>query len=68
MKFTEAKLEHAIIELLEKQGYPHTHGEQLKRPLESVLIKTDLEHYLNKRYQTEAITKNEIKNIIHQLE
>lgn len=29
MKFTEARLEQAIIELLGKQGYPHVLGETI---------------------------------------
>jgi hypothetical protein len=29
MKFTEAQLEQAFISLLESQGYPHVHGEEI---------------------------------------
>ena len=42
MKFTEAKLEKAIIELLGEQGYPHLNGGELKRSNSEVLIKDDL--------------------------
>jgi len=31
MKFTEAQLETAIIELLEVEGYPHVLGEAIER-------------------------------------
>ena len=31
MKFTEAQLEAAIIELLEAEGYPHVLGESINR-------------------------------------
>ena len=31
MKFTEAQLEAAIIELLEAEGYPHVVGETIER-------------------------------------
>lgn len=31
MKFTEAQLESAIIELLRVEGYPHESGEAIKR-------------------------------------
>ena len=30
MKFTEGRLEQAIIELLGKEGYPHTCGETIE--------------------------------------
>ena len=42
MKFTEAKLEEAIIELLDEQGYPHLNGAELVRDKSEVLIKDDL--------------------------
>jgi type I restriction enzyme R subunit len=29
MKFTESHLEQAFISLLEAQGYPHVHGEEI---------------------------------------
>ncbi len=32
MKFTEAQLESAIIELLGVEGYPHVLGEHIARP------------------------------------
>lgn len=68
MKFTEERLEQAIIELLGKEGYPHTRGEVLERAPEDVLIKSDLREFLAKRYQTESITASEIEQIIHKLE
>lgn len=42
MKFTEAKLEHAVVELLGKQGYPHLLGGEFNRNNSDVLIKDDL--------------------------
>ncbi|MCF6437189.1 type I restriction endonuclease subunit R [Pseudoalteromonas sp. MMG022] len=68
MKFTEERLEQAIIELLGKEGYPHTCGEAIERAPEDVLIKSDLREFLAKRYQTEGITAYEIEQIIHKLE
>ena len=38
-KFTEAKLEQAIIELLERQNYPYTRGNVLERSPSDVLIR-----------------------------
>ena len=51
IKFTEAKLEQAIIELLGEQGYNYLAGEQLARADKTqVLIETDLRDYLGSRY------------------
>ena len=71
MKFTEAKLEQAIIELLAIEGYPHTSGEvvdtQLGRDVEEVLIESDLREFLASRYQDQHITDYEIGLIIHRI-
>lgn len=68
MKFTEAKLEDAIIHLLGKQGYPHFTGESLGLGATEVLIKADLKNYLNKQYQADGITESEIDGIVRQLD
>ncbi|MFK3975887.1 type I restriction endonuclease subunit R [Shewanella vesiculosa] len=68
MKFTEAKLEQAIIELLGEQGYPHLNGGELKRSNSEVLIKGDLRAFLKQRYQHADITEGEIDSIIRQLD
>ena len=68
MKFTEDRLEQAIIELLAAEGYPHTLGEALDRNLDDVLIKSDLRQFLATRYQDDLITEYEIESIIHKLE
>lgn len=65
LKFTEAKLEDAIITLLGEQGYPHVIGSDIKRAnKEQVLIIDDLRAYLAKQYQADAITDSEIDSII----
>ena len=46
MKFTEAKLEHAFIELLKEEGYKHILGETIIRMPEEVLIEADLKLFL----------------------
>lgn len=66
--FTEARLEQAIIQLLGEQGYPHLHGEQLKRTQKEVLIKDDLRAFLQTQYRDAQITAAEIERIIRQLE
>ena len=68
MKFTEERLEKAIIELLGKQGYSHTHGKYLDRNQDEVLIKPDLRKFLTNRYKTDQITSSEIDEIVHKLE
>ena len=68
MKFTEAKLEQAIIQLLGEQGYPHQPGGELVRSLDQVLIKDDLSNYLAKRYAGEGITSGEIESVVRMLD
>ncbi|MCP5021601.1 MAG: type I restriction endonuclease subunit R [bacterium] len=68
MKFTEAQLEFAIIELLEAEGYPHVSGEAIERQPQEVLIKADLRAFLAKQYADDHITPQEIEAVINQLE
>lgn len=68
MKFTEAKLEYAIIELLEAEGYPHVLGEMIERDPGEVLIKEDLRAFLSSRYADDGITPGEIESIVRRLE
>ncbi|MGB1296087.1 MAG: type I restriction endonuclease subunit R, partial [Flavobacteriales bacterium] len=66
MKFNEAQLEDAFIELLDSEGIVHTKGNEINRTEEAVLIKDDLKHYLNNRYSDLSVT--EIELIIRKLE
>lgn len=68
MKFTEAKLEQAVVELLGEQGYPHLLGGELTRNNSDVLIKEDLRAFLTKRYAENKITTGEVDSIIAKLE
>ncbi|HBN76081.1 MAG TPA: type I restriction endonuclease [Planctomycetaceae bacterium] len=68
MKFTEAQLESAIIELLDEVGYPHVLGATIARQPDEVLIKDDLRTYLANRYAADSITTGEIETVIHELE
>ena len=68
MKFTEAQLESAIIELLGVEGYPHVLGEAIERQSQEVLIKADLRDFLAKQYAADHITPQEIEAVIKQLE
>jgi len=67
-KFTEEKLELAIIDLLGKEDYPHVHGETIARPPAEVLLKDDLREFLASRYAGDGITENEIEQIIRRLD
>ena len=68
MKFTEAQLESAIIELLEAEGYPHVLGEVIERQPQEVLIKDDLHAFLARQYSADNITPQEVEAVINQLE
>jgi len=67
-KFTEAKLEAAIIALLEDQGFPYSKGETLKRDPQEVLLIDDLHSFLSQKYASEGITGSEIDSIIKRLQ
>ena len=67
MKFTEAKLEQAFIELLGIEGFPHYLGNSISRADEEVLIEQDLKTYLLERYETEGLSNLEVQSIILQL-
>lgn len=47
MKFTEAKLEQAFIELLENEGYLHHLGNTISHNDDEVLIEEDLKTFIN---------------------
>lgn len=68
MKFTEALLEQAFIDLLEAQGYPYVPGDQIARSLDEVLLLDDLKTYLESQYQGQHITPNEIDGIVKDLQ
>ncbi|WP_439490576.1 type I restriction endonuclease subunit R [Algoriphagus sp.] len=68
MNFTESQLEQAFISLLQAQGYPHVRGEEILRGKEEVLIKADLQAFLQKKYAEHKITPVEIFGIIRELE
>jgi type I restriction enzyme R subunit len=42
MKYTEAKLEQAIVQLLSEQGHPYTPGTDITRGPQVVLLTNDL--------------------------
>jgi len=68
MKFTEERLEKAIIELLESEGFPHVLGSTIPRAIDEVIIKEDLSNFLSDQYSSENITVAEIDSIIRKLE
>jgi type I restriction enzyme, R subunit len=68
MKFTEAQLEKAFIELLEQEDIPHVLGGDIVRSEKEVLIKEDLKTFLLKQYRADNLTESEVDKIIRQLE
>lgn len=68
MKFTEAQLEQAIIDLLKEEGHEHVYGKTITRDLSEVLLKEDLKDFLLQRYKQENLTSLEADLIIRQLE
>ncbi len=67
-KFTEEKLEQAIIELLGEEGIGHVKGGEIERDKGEVLIEKDLRAFLSQRYKGDGITPGEIDAIIRKLE
>ena len=68
MKFTEEKLEQAVIELFKEEQIPHCHGETIHKEMSDVLLRDDLKQFLLNKYNADGITDNEIESIIRQLE
>lgn len=64
MSFTEAKLESAIIELFQQQGYDYVHGDNVMRNTSDVLLFDDLRTFLQRRYRNDGITAIEIETAI----
>jgi type I restriction enzyme R subunit len=77
MKFTEAQLEAAIIELLGEEGYPHVPAYKLPSTSgggaggegdNSVILKDDLRSFMLNQYAKDGITVGEIEAVINRLE
>lgn len=66
--FTEAKLEQAILGLLEKEGFTPVLGETIVRATNDVLLRDDLKEYLSRRYAEDGITEGEIEHIFRRLD
>ncbi len=68
LSFTEAKLEHVILTLLEGKGYLHSAGKDIERAdKEEVLILADIREYLARAYKNDHITQGEISGILRDL-
>ncbi|MED3835907.1 type I restriction endonuclease subunit R [Peribacillus frigoritolerans] len=68
MKFTEASLEQAVIELFEAEYYQHQSGMHIHKEMSDVLLRGDIKTFLLNRYSNDDITTNEIESIIRQME
>lgn len=67
MKFTEAKLEAAFIQLLDPEGFQHQLGFTIPRKPDEVLIEKDLRDFLMEQYGSQHITISEANSVIRQL-
>src|SRR5574344_2164413 len=67
-KFTEEKLENAIIEIRGEVGISHVCGGDIIRESSQVLLKDDLKELLKQKYSDENLTVSEINSIIRKLE
>ena len=68
MKFTEAQLEQAFIDLLGEREHEHRKGEQIIRSADEVLWLDELRSYLQNRYAKEMISTDEVEGIIRKLQ
>jgi len=68
LRFTEEKLEQAIIALLEKEGIPYAPGSTIVRQPDEVLIRDDLKTFLLQEYKDQQLTPTEADQIILDLE
>ena len=59
--FHESQLEQAFVELFQKEGYDYVYGECILRDTRDVILYDDLRFYLRKKYKTDHITEDEIK-------
>lgn len=67
MKFSEAKLEQAFIDLLGQEDIPHFSGNSISRTDDEVLIEEDLRAFLLSQYEDEDLTEKEADQIIRHL-
>jgi type I restriction enzyme R subunit len=67
MKFTEEKLELAIIELLEVEGYEHVLGQNIVREPNEVLIKEDIRAYLFQGMQSTTLPPEKLSRLFGSL-
>jgi type I restriction enzyme, R subunit len=67
MKFTEAQLEKAFINLLGQENIPHFLGNSISRTDDEVLIEEDLTAFLLSQYKNEYLTEKEAELIVREL-
>ena len=66
--FNEAQLEQVFVELFKKEHYDYVHGESITRDTRDVILYDDLRLYLQKKYEADHITEDEINRAIARLE
>jgi type I restriction enzyme R subunit len=68
MKFTEAQLEQAFIDLLGKEDIPHVSGKTILKAPDEVILVDDLKAFLLEQYKREKLTQVEADQIIKELQ
>lgn len=68
LQFNETQLEQAFVELFKAEGYDYVYGESISRDTRDVILYDDLRLYLQKKYEAEHITEDEINRAITRLE
>ena len=66
--FDEAKLEQSILELFLQEDYKYTHGGTIMRDQSDVLLRQDLDAYLQAKYKRQGITSIEVETAIKRIE
>lgn len=64
MSFNEQDLENLILDLIKEKGYIYTHGDNLMREFDDVLVVDDLITFIKNEYKDKGITEKEIKRVV----
>lgn len=64
MSFNEQDLENLILDLIKEKGYIYTHGDNLVREFDNVLVVDDLITFIKNEYKDKGITEKEIERVV----
>jgi len=66
-QFTESQLEEAIKALFLSQDFEYTHGENIHRKLDEVILENDMRAFLASQYEADNLTEVEMQKIISKI-